>query len=1063
MSGATVSDAIVTVLQETTNLTWTTVSGSTGRYAVAALPPGTFRVEVRRQGFKTALIQGVRVDAGQVAAIDVHLALGELSETIHVAAMPVTETGKSVSALAMVFESVDTARLPANGGNYLTVMLLAPGVTATNPQSFTVGQRMTSGGRPYVNGNRKETNSYLLDGVDINQSTDNVVAYLPSPDALESVVLTTATASAEWGNYLGGIVAARLKSGTNMWHGSAFGFVRDEALNATNWARNWQPLDPLNPFRKTPMNHWTAGGTLGGPVVRNRLFAFGDYQRVRRETGPTSGLQTVATEAMRQGNFAFLLRGSNPQQLFDPFTTRPDPTVPGRFLRDPFPGNLIPRERFNPVAAALFAHPLYPLPDFPGDVGNAATRSTSALEIDQGDFKLDGRVSDSHTLTARLTLSEQRTRTDVEPVILPGSATYSPMRSLGGRWATHGASKWANEASVGFTIVDLHITSDADGSSIGSLGQALGIAGVNDRRPGLPSLGLGGVSGVGNPGVVQDADVSTLQVQNTVTWIHLRHTFKAGGLVLRSLQESYFSGNTGQMGIIEFNGQYTRDLTDPRSTGFGLADFILGYPSRAARGDIAERWQHETTLFAGFVQSDWRARADLTLNLGLRYEYRTPLVERHDRQVTYDLRTGAPRFAGREGNSRALYEPYANDWQPRIGIAWQPRQATGGVVLRGAFGISGFQEGTGTNLRLPLNPPFFNEMDLTNRDPAVLGVSIDRGFEGIRERDPLTGSVLRVIDPNYRPARSEQWHVTLEWPLASRALLSTGYVGQRGQHLAVPVNANQASEPGGDRPLDPYLPQIGNVVLTASIGKQQYDALQTVLRKPHGQGWSLIASHTWGHAFSDSRGYYSDSGQSAEPATFWPNPRDQAAEWGSSAFDARHHVSVGWTLDLPWGRERRWASTMPSWLDAIAGGWSVDGLWRAHSGFAITVLAPDQSRTGARSGRPDRIGSGEGTHQVGPGVTWFDTTAFTLPALGTFGNAGTGIVRGPGLNVVDLAVSKQVRLPRRSRLEFRVEAYNAFNTPVFDAPDRNLTSSTFGQVRSSQLEREVQLGARWVF
>jgi hypothetical protein len=288
-------------------------------------------------------------------------------------------------------------------------------------------------------------------------------------------------------------------------------------------------------------------------------------------------------------------------------------------------------------------------------------------------------------------------------------------------------------------------------------------------------------------------------------------------------------------------------------------------------------------------------------------------------------------------------------------------------------------------------------------------------------------------------------------------------VGQTGSHLAVPVNANQASEPGGSRPLDPYLPQIGSVILTSSIGTQRYDSLQTVVRRTYANGWSLIATHTWGHAFSDSRGFYSDSGQSAEPATFWPNPRDQAAEWGSSAFDAPHHVTAGWTMDLPWGRERRFGADMPAWADALAGGWSVDGIWRWHTGYAITVLGPDVSLTGARSGRPDRVGSGDGAHAVGPGGVWFDTSAFVLPQLGMFGNAGTGIIRGPGLNVMDLAVGKSFHSGGGSRVSLRVEAYNLFNTPVFHAPDRQITSATFGQVLGSQLEREIQLGVRWVF
>ena len=214
---------------------------------------------------------------------------------------------------------------------------------------------------------------------------------------------------------------------------------------------------------------------------------------------------------------------------------------------------------------------------------------------------------------------------------------------------------------------------------------------------------------------------------------------------------------------------------------------------------------------------------------------------------------------------------------------------------------------------------------------------------------------------------------------------------------------------------------------------------------------------------SNARGYFSEGGQTAEQAAFWANPRNPDAEWGPTPFDVRHTLSIGTVFELPWGRGRRFLSGAPRWVDAIVGGWSVAGILKAHTGFAITITAPDQSQTGARTGRPDRIGSGTGAREVGPGGLWFDTSAFLLPATATFGNAGVGIVRGPGLRVLDLSTSKKVHLSRSYALELRAEFFNVFNTPVFMAPDRFLTSPTFGQVRGSQLEREIQLAAKLLF
>jgi hypothetical protein len=380
-----------------------------------------------------------------------------------------------------------------------------------------------------------------------------------------------------------------------------------------------------------------------------------------------------------------------------------------------------------------------------------------------------------------------------------------------------------------------------------------------------------------------------------------------------------------------------------------------------------------------------------------------------------------------------------------------------------AYGISSFLEGTGTNLRLTLNPPFFNEFEFINANPAVLGPSINEGFAPLREKDPLAGTILRAWDPKQRPTRSHQWNVTGEYQLARDIAFSLGYVGQYGTHLVVPVNYNQRPAPGAPRPFDAVYPQIGGVILTTPNARQRYDALQAMGRKRFSEGLAFVASYTWSHAMSNGRGFFSDSGQTAEQSAYWADPRNPDAEWGPTPFDVRHALSIGALSELPWGRRRRFLSGAPRWVDAIAGGWAVAGILKAHTGFAITITAPDQSQTGARTGRPDRIGSGKGSEQVGPDGTWFDTSAFVLPAIGTFGNAGVGIVRGPGLRVLDLMTAKRVGMVHGSALELRAEFFNFFNTPVFTAPDRFLTSATFGQVRGSQLEREIQLGLKLLF
>jgi len=1060
---AVIGDVDVDALETASGRSWTSTTNTAGAYELPAIAAGTYRVTARRAGFKTAQTPAFTVNVGQTVRLDITLQLGSFDDHVEVsAAASIVQTAASDVSFAVT--SREASRLPSNGQNYMWLTLLAPGAVTPNPGGWATGQRTTSGGRPYINGNRKEANNFQLDGVDANQTTDNLVAYQPSLEAIEQIHIVTNNALAEMGNYQGGLINVTLKSGTNSAHGLLFEFVRDDALNAASWSAGPRRIDPLNPHIKPPFRDQVFGGAGGGPVVRNRIFFFADYQATRIRNGRTVSLVTVLPNAMRRGDFSALLAGPNPQQLYDPLTTRPDPLHPGQFVRDPFPNNRIPRSRINPVASALFASPFYPAPDTDSAAGNLFNVTESFLDNDQADVKIDAKPQARDALTARYSHGRQRTTVENSLPILLANGTASPFRGALVEWTRQGHGSVYNQARFGFTRTVLTLDGGIDAGGIGALGDAIGIAGVNRRAAGLPGLSFGGaITAVGSSKVVQEFATNTFQYQDSVAWRHGRHAMKAGGQALRYDQNVYFSGNNGQLGLFEFSGQYTRDIADPRSIGSPVADFMLGYPTRMARGDFAEPWTQRTTLWSAFVQDDWRASTNLTANLGLRYEYRTPLVEAHDRQANVDLATGRLIVAGRDGNGRALYSPVKWGFQPRVGLAWTPARAEQRLVIRGAYGISRFQEGTGTNLRLTMNPPFFNEFETINRNPASLGASIDSGFDALREKDPLVGTVLRAWDPQMMPARSQQWNVTVERAIDRSTSVAVAYIGQRAIHLVVPVNADQPRHAGDSRPLDSIYPQIGSVVLTAANADQQYNGLQTSARKRWSNGWEIIAAYTWSSAMSHGRGFFSEGGQTAEPASFWPNPYDRDAEWGPVPFDVRHNLTAAGISELPFGRTRRWLSTESPWIEGLVGGWSIAAVWRAHTGFPITILAPDQSGTGARSGRPDQIGSADGPHNIGPGQLWFNTSAFVLPKSRTFGNAPVGSVRGPGLNVIDASIAKRIAIAGRSGIDLRVEAFNVVNRPQFNAPDRSLTSATFGQVLSAQLSREIQLAAKFTF
>jgi hypothetical protein len=514
-SGAVLQGLVVVATHLETNSERTVTTNETGTYTLANLSPGTYIVTAARAGFRTFVADGLPIDSGQVRRVDITMEIGEIQQRIEVSARA-APLGTDTVEVSFAAGSDEASALPLIGRNYLSLTLLSAGVVATNPSTFANGLRTTSGGRPYINGNRKEQNSLLLDGVDNNQTTDNQVAYQPSPDAIQEVRLITNNAPAEFGNYQGGILSVTLKPGTNHLHGTGFAFVRDDALNAANWAVNWRPLDPLNPRRKGPYDYYIFGGSAGGPIARNRASFFADYQGTRRRAEPVASLVPMATPEMRRGDFSALLLGPNPQQLHDPFTTRPDPTNPARWLRDPFPGNQIPIDRINPVASALFASPFYPLPSLPGPVLNHRNGQRTSLDNHQFDVRTDLKLSGRDDVSVRYAQGRQETKATNTLTILMATANTSPFAALALQWTRH-FGQVVSEARAGFNRVAVVADTGVDAGDIGALGEAIGIAGANEAGPGLPVIYTGAVSIGGSTKVVQDSVNNTFHYQETLT------------------------------------------------------------------------------------------------------------------------------------------------------------------------------------------------------------------------------------------------------------------------------------------------------------------------------------------------------------------------------------------------------------------------------------------------------------------------------------------------------------------------------------------------------------------
>jgi hypothetical protein len=948
-------------------------------------------------------------------------------------------------------------------------------------------QRTTGGGRPYVNGNRKEANNFLLDGIDNNQVSDNLTSYQPNLDAISEVKMITNNASAEFGNFQGGIVNVTMKSGTNQFHGSWFHFFRNEKLNANAWSRNWTLGADGKSLPRGAVRYNSFGGTFGGPVVipkvingKDKLFFFVDYMGMRRPTPPTIGTPSLIPADFRNGDFSRLLNpasspdlaGRQPTQLYNPFSL----DASGRRL--PFANNQIPAGLMSPVARNLFAdQSLYPLPLNSTLLRqNYVTSSSSRLNLNQGDVKVDAKPSQRDDLSVRYAHSNQESPGFNSFPLTFNTFNNSPFRAGVINWTRSISPTLVNEARVGVNRITLHNGGEDKGYP--DLNQKLGIQGVNSTGLLGISFPNGFASGIGssNIGTQQLFANTTYHYADNVTLVHGRHSMKTGFNILRQQMNTFYAGNNGRTGFMEFNGQYT--ATSSAAIGWPDADFFLGLPSRLGRGLSSGTWGHRKTIWGFYFQDDWRVTNTLTLNLGLRWEYHTPLVEVKDRQSNFEPFSGKLLLAGQDGNSRALYEPFKKDFQPRVGFAWQP-DFLARFVIRGAYTISSFMEGTGTNLRLPLNPPFNFEYEAVYNQPQfnLPPSNAEQGLTALRPADPYNGANIRLWDPFVRPANTQQWNLTVERQFGDM-VGTAGYVGQHGTHLVVPMpyfqrillGTNAQGQPiTAPSPFlsgNPALSTIAQISGTATGANQQYHALQATMRKRMSKGLEFQAAYTFSKGMSDAIGYYGEGGQSASQSAYWQNLYDQRAEWGPTYFDASHMFTLSHVWDVPVGKGRAFGSSMHPVLNGIIGNWQLAGILTLRSGFPLTIQGANNSGTNSRGPRASVVDGRSGGNtlgEVGLRSRWFETTTYRNTAAGEFGNVGLGTERGPGLSTYDISIQKEFPIWERLRLEFRAEFFNLTNTPIFSSPNRSVTAANFGEVGGAQGERQGQLALRLTF
>ncbi len=1063
-SNAAVSGAKVSATSVERGIAYPATTNAEGYYNLPNLLVGDYNVRVENAGFQTATQSNITLQMNQVAKLDFQLQVGNVQTLVEVtSAAPVLQTEQTL--LGQVIDSRTDTTLPLATRNYVQLTLLAPGTVHPDPSTFETGLTTGGSGRPYVNGNREQADNFILDGMDNNQVSDNLVGYAPSVDAIQEFNEITQNGPAEFGNFMGAIVSTSIKSGTNEYHGAAFEFFRNNVLNSNLWQKNFTGAS-------RPALRWNEfGATLGGPIKRDKLFFFVDYQGQRFDTPTSIGATSVLTTAERGGDFSAMLQGATPIQLYNPFSTG---------SRLPFSGNLIPATMLSSVAQKIVTDTsAYPTPTGPGLVNNYLYASHTDINGDQGDVRVDWSVSDKDRVFGRYSQSAtSNPSTNSVPIFYNSFANY-PTKNGVVDWVHTVSPSIVNDARVGVNYVDINNGAAANGLT--NFSNTVGLPGVVSSI--LPSMSLSGgyAASIGNSDVYQLFADTVIQYEDTVSITKGTHTFHMGFQGWRQRIDTFYSGNNGEAGTFTFDGRYTAGpnplATAGSGSGAGEADFMLGLASQIGGGVNGGTWGQRSNVLAAFFQDDWHVSPSLTLNLGLRWELHTPWCEVKNRQVNFGLISGTIEYPNQDGNNCALYNEYngITNYQPRVGFAWNAMKNT---VVRAAYTMSNYLEGTGTNLRLPINPPYAHETDANYTSLSMPTTTLDQGFTPLApSSNPFQGALIRLWDPNIRPAVANQWNFTLQHQLNNTTTLQAGYVGQRTTHLMVPMPYFQKELlPNGTVVGSPYLSgnpyvydAISQISGTASNGDQSYNALQAVLQKRLGGGLEYQVAYTYSKCMTNSSGYYGSWGGGAAPTSpYFQNLYDMKAEWGPCYYDVTHVLTSYATYDIPFGHDRKFGKDMNPVVNAILGDWQVNGILSLHGGFPMTISAGDASGTNSRGSRANCLAPaqiyGEQNSPLG-GYQWFNPADFGPENPGTFGTCGVATVRGPGLHTLDASLAKFFNVTERFKLEFRAEAVNLTNTPILNVPNTGL-GSTLGLLQGAMggsgigFDRQIQFALK---
>jgi len=1081
-SGSIVPAAEVVLTNTQTNVERKAVTNDVGAYAFLNIIPGEYRIQSTKTGFKTSKQAAFTMAVNQTATFDLTLEVGEISQEVTVEAVG-AEIQSSTAELGAVVAKQQVVDLPLNGRNFTQLLSLTPGVApvSVSQNSGGFGASVTSGASiqfPAINGQNNRSNFFLLDGINNQGSLTSTYAVAPIIDTVQEFKVQSHNDQAEFGGALGGIINVVTKSGTNEIHGSAWEFLRNDVLDARN------------PFltSKTPFRQNQYGAAAGGPIIKNKTFVYGGWQGFKyRRTAET--LFRVPTEANLRGDFS-----DEPRQLYNPFSTRPNPSGTG-FIRDPFPGNIIPQNLIYP-GFVTFAKQTLPAPINTG-VPNRNARDTTPFKQDQNEWtvRVDHMLSEKDSVWFRYsTFSLDQS----------GSGGRPALQSLGENSGKNWAVSWARTFSPTTVLqaqygrVHARIDSYQRFPDVPEdFDKQVGFADTFSRNfqsedtTLFPAVNVsnffsGGESNSLNPNM---SDIH--QVKVNMTKIVGNHTHKFGGEINSNNFEAYYNNAS-----VTFSSPQTANpLTG--TGGSELASWLLNLPDAAGRRNV-----HETVRWGGvmgfYYMDSWKATSKLTVNLGLRYDrtFQPPYGGNDSRGENGGIETGAydlqrgkyivqvqtPLCSQRGkapcipdpglpanveySSTGKIYKDTTDNWQPRVGLAYRLGQNT---ALRGSFqmffdnwaGVTQTAqnfEGGWPDVAQQLGNNLNNQ--LATQGPLPNRTGTNPFPEGLFPAPTPFNQVLWYMDPNHKNPYSMQWNLGVQHQLNNSTVVTANYVGSGSRRLFIGGYYNTALTPGpGDpRARSPY-PYILPTFYDRSWGRSNYHGFQFLLDKKFNNGLAYMVSYTWSKAIDiASSGWYGVEGHSAQ------DPYNMNADRSVAGFDLPHVLTVNWVYQLPFGPGQRWKPSNTV-LSHIIGNWQTNGIVLFHSGVPFNLSVPGDRANTANNGylRPDYIG-GETTLSNPTPAKWFNTAAFALPPEYKYGTAGRHILRRDGMSNLDLSIFRQFPIMEGKRLEFRAEMFNAFNNVVYAAPNGNISSADFGRVFGvAKQPRQIQMALKFLF